>query len=210
MNDRDRLIGSLTHDLQPVRPVMAADWMAVVWVLGSLLYVIAVAALWGPIRVNAIHQLLTVPRFLLESLTGLAAIALVACCAFRAAIPGRLQPSLPLAGLTLLALWLLQYVIGLWLPALEPSMAGKRDLCWLQTGLFAVPPILVAFLTTKRLYPLRPWQTALGVSLAAGMLPALYMQLACVYIVPHILVYHLLPGLLVALAGTALALLYRR
>ena len=50
----------------------------------------------------------------------------------------------------------------------------------------------------------------MSLGLAAGMLPALYMQLACMYEPTHILSMHILPGLLMVLAGAAIALLWRR
>ena len=41
------------------------------------------------------------------------------------------------------------------------------------------------------------------------MLPALYMQLACMYEPTHILTLHVLPGLAMALIGAAVAVLWR-
>jgi hypothetical protein len=41
---------------------------------------------------------------------------------------------------------------------------------------------------------------ALRCGLAAGLIPALYMQIACMYDPGHILLFHILPGLSVALA----------
>ena len=61
----------------------------------------------------------------------------------------------------------------------------------------------------RRLYPLRYLRTAMTVGLAAGMLPALYMQMACMYEPSHILGLHLLPGLSMALIGGVIALLWR-
>jgi hypothetical protein len=49
----------------------------------------------------------------------------------------------------------------------------------------------------------------MSISLAAGMLPALYMQLACMYEPSHILAFHIFPGLLMVLAGAAIAALWR-
>lgn len=209
MRQREDLINSLCTDLKPVKSTMSADWLALIWLSLSAVYVVLVTAYYGPIRSDAIHQLLTVPRFLFETALGLVAIAMVAVCAFRAAIPGRLKRRFAVLSFGLLAVWLLQYVIGLWYPALPPSTLGAREDCWLQTIRFAVGPMLAGFLLTRRLYPLNPWYTTFGFSLVAGLLPALYMQLACMYMEPHILEFHILPGLAVALAGSFLALLYR-
>ncbi|WP_158678829.1 hypothetical protein [Pseudoalteromonas sp. T1lg75] len=62
---------------------------------------------------------------------------------------------------------------------------------------------------TRKFYPLYPRRMAISLSLASGMMPALYMQLACMYEPGHILLFHITPGLLVMVIGLGLAWLYR-
>jgi hypothetical protein len=101
-----------------------------------------------------------------------------------------------------LAAWLALMIAGFWFPALDTGMSGKRPHCNLETILYALPPLLLGLWQVRRLYPLRPVQTALAVGLAAGLFGAWYMQLACMYEPAHGLVLHLLPGLsTVPLAG---------
>ena len=209
MNKHDLLISNLSRDLAPVLPAPNINILAVVWILLSGLYVVAVTHLFGPVRPGAFSQLATEPRFLLESMLGLAAIFWISLLAFRASIPGALTRKFAAGGLILMALWLAQYVIGLVSPALEPSMLGKRDHCFMETMIYALPPILSGLFLIRRLYPLRFVRTAMSISLAAGMLPALYMQLACMYGPSHILAFHILPGLMMVLAGAAIAALWR-
>lgn len=210
MTRHEQLIQSLSDDLTAVKPIMSPDWLAVIWLLGSAVFVVLCTALDGPLRPGVFDQLLASPRFLAEMALGLAAIVMLAICAFRAAQPGRLQRRFAIASAVLLVLWLLQYLVGFWSPALPPSTAGARHTCWLETIGFAVGPMLIAFFLTRRWYPLNPWHTTLSFSLVTGLLPAWYMQMACMYRVPHIVEFHILPGLAVALAGSCLALLYRR
>jgi hypothetical protein len=209
MNKHDLLISNLSRDLAPVSPAPNVNILAMVWILLSAIYVVAVTHLFGPVRSGAFSQLATDPRFLLESMLGLAAIFWISLLAFRASIPGVLSRQFAAGGLILMALWLAQYVIGLVSPALEPSMLGKRDHCFMETMIYALPPILSGLFLIRRLYPLRFVRTAMSISLAAGMLPALYMQLACMYEPSHILVFHIFPGLLMVLAGAAIAALWR-
>lgn len=209
MNKHDLLISNLSRDLAPVSPAPNINILAMVWVLLSAIYVVAVTHLFGPIRSGAFSQLAADPRFLLESMLGLAAIFWISLLAFRASIPGVLTRRFAAGGLILMALWLAQYVIGLVSPALEPSMLGKRDHCFIETMIYALPPILSGLFLIRRLYPLRFVRTAMSISLAAGMLPALYMQLACMYEPSHILAFHIFPGLLMVLAGAAIAALWR-
>jgi hypothetical protein len=209
MNERDELILSLSRDLEPVSRVPSVNMLALGWLLVSAVCVVAMIHLMGPIRPGAYSQLVSEPRFLFENLLGATAIAWVGLAAFRAAIPAALSKSFAATGLILVALWLAQFLVGLVSPALEPSQLGKRDYCWLETIAYSIPAILIALFGVRRLYPLRYVRTAMTLSLAAGMLPALYMQLACMYEPKHILVLHLLPGLSMVLIGAAIAALWR-
>jgi hypothetical protein len=154
-------------------------------------------------------QFLEAPRFLLETLLGVAAITWVGLLAFRSAVPGELTRRFAVAGLALMALWLAQYVIGLVSPALEPSEWGKRPFCYLETMIYSAPPILAALFIARRLYPLHYRRTAMLLALAAGMIPALFMQMACMYDPSHILLLHVLPGLSMVLVAAALAAWWR-
>lgn len=210
MTDRDALIASLSTDLDTVQPVTHITGRAISWLILSTLWVVAVTHLLGPLRPNALSQLSSEPRFLLENLLGFLAIAWLCLLAFRAAIPGVLSRRFATIGAVLMALWWTSYLIGLVSPSLEPSMLGKRPHCFVETMIYALPPILLGLLMIRRLYPLSPVRNAMMVSLAAGMLPALYMQLACMYEPTHILLFHILPGLAMVLPGIALAFILRR
>ncbi len=210
MTNRNELIDQLSGDLPPVKTVGRPMLRAFAWFAVSAIYVMAVTQWFGPLRPGAVSQLLSEPRFLLESTLGVLAIAWVAVAAFRAAIPARLGKGFAIAGAVLMTLWLLNYVVGLVSPALEPSMLGKRPHCFAETLAYAVPPILLGLLMIRRLYPLSPVRNAMLLSLAAGMLPALYMQLACMYAADHILMFHILPGLVMVLPGALFGLLILR
>ena len=210
MNKYDELIANLSRDVAPVSPAPRVNMLAMIWFLLSAIYVVVATHMIGPARSGAFSQLATEPRFLMESLLGVAAIMWTSLLAFRAAIPAALTRQFATVGLVLIALWLAQYVIGLVSPALEPSMLGKRNHCYFETMIYALPPILIGLFLVRRLYPLRFVRTAMSLSLAAGMLPALYMQLACMYQPAHILAFHILPGLLMVLAGAAIAALWRQ
>mgnify|MGYP001812492977 FL=1 len=210
MKKYEELIADLSRDVAAVSPAPPVNRLGVAWFVMSAVYVVVATHIIGPGRASAFSQLATEPRFLMESLLGAAAILWTSLLAFRAAIPAALTRQFAAAGFVLLALWLAQYVIGLVSPALEPSMVGKRGHCYYETMIYALPPILVGVFIIRRLYALRFVRTAMSLSLAAGMLPALYMQLACMYEPAHILSLHILPGLLMVLAGAAIAALWRQ
>ena len=129
--------------------------------------------------------------------------------AFRGAVPAALTRRFAMVGAVLMLLWLAQYVFGLVNPALEPSELGKRGHCSMEVMLYSTPLILAAMYFIRRLYPLAFARTALSAGLAAGMIPALYMQLACMYESVHILSMHIFPGLVMGLAAAAMALVWR-
>jgi hypothetical protein len=164
----------------------------------------------GPVRPGALDQLLSGGRFALETLLGLVAITAGSLAAFRSSVPGALSPWLTRIAIVSLLAWIGCYVFGLYSPALEPSMAGKRDYCVWETFVYAGPPMLAAIWLIRRYYPLQPLRTALAAGVVAGMLPALYMQLACMYVPAHILSFHILPGLLVGPVALGVAWFWRR
>ena len=208
--DLNQLIDSLSTGLQPARSPLPADTTAALWLAVSVGFVMGITHWFGPIRANALTQLATEPRFLLETALGAVAIAFTAVMAFRTAVPGAATRQGVMIGAGLMALWLANYIVGLAYPALEPSMLGKRDHCFTETLMFAVPPACLALLLSRRLYTLRPVYSASLFCLAAAMLPALYMQIACMYVPAHILQMHILPALVVTLGGTLCVWLWSR
>lgn len=208
MSIHDDLIGELSNNLEPARPASSVNLLAGAWLLLSAIYVVGVIHFFGPIRPNAYTQLATVPRFLIESVLGLVAIGVTTYAAFRAAVPGALNKLLANSSIALMGLWLASYLVGLYNPALEPSMLGKRGHCFSETFIYALPPMLIAFVLVRRLYPLQPLTTATIIGLSAGMLPALYMQIACMYDPGHIILFHILPGFMVAAIGLTVAALW--
>ncbi len=83
-------------------------------------------------------------------------------------------------------------------------MAGKRSYCFVEPLLFGLPGLLIGVMALRRLWPLHGVFTGAVLGLAAGAMPALVMQFACMYIPQHIIVFHLLPG--IALAGIGMLL----
>jgi len=210
MKERHRtLISDLSRDLAPVSNPKKINSLAMAWFLFSACYIVLVTDLIDPIRPGALTQLITNPRFLLETLLGLAAIFWISLAAFRSSVPAALSKQFATAGTVLLVLWLAQYLIGLFSPALNPSTLGERPHCWLETMLYAVPVILAGLYFVRRFYPLRPVRTAMSIGLAAGMLPALYMQIACMYNPAHILIFHILPGSLMVGVSAGIAAIWR-
>lgn len=208
MDRRSDLIQQLADELRPAPRVRAPRHLAMLWGVGAWLFVVGATIAVQPLRPGVLDQLLDSPRFAGETLFGLLAGGLAVWVAFAVGAPGRSQRRSIALALGGLALWAGLYVYGLVSPALEPSMLGKRQLCFLEVLLYGVPSLAVGLLLLRRLAPLERWSAGLVMGAAAGAMPALLMELACMYVPSHILSHHLGPvlglALLGALAGPAL------
>ena len=204
---RQRLITELSADLRPVATPAGSATVVALWLLGAGAFSVVALLLVGPFRSASLQQLIASPRFLLENLLGVVTIVSLGVAGLRLAIPAitplRARVAWPLV---LLAAWLALYVYGFHSPSLPPSMDGKRAHCVLEAAVVGLPALLWGLWLARRWWPLHGAWSGCLLGLAAGAMPALLMQLACMYTPSHIFLYHLLPGLALggvgALAGS--------
>ena len=193
-------ISDLSRGLAATPHLKPLGWVVGWWLVGSLVYVCALTWLLGPFRLGFSEQLASHPRFMLEMALGSGALVCLAIAAFRDAVPG-LDSRLPRRiGWILAAGWLTNILTGYFAPTLEPSMLGKREHCALEAYLYSLPPAIVAIWLQRHRFPLDPIRAATLAALAAGMMPAVLMQIACMYEPTHILEGHVLPVGVLALA----------
>ena len=199
---REQLIAQLSADLDPVFKPAGSPAVVALWLLGAGLF--SVLALWlvAPFRSGSLQQLIDTPRFLLENLLGVLTVGWLGVAGLRLAIPtitplGR-RVAWPLA---LLLAWLALYAYGFYAPSLAPSMHGKRPLCVLEAAVDGLPALVWGLWLARRWWPLHGAWTGALLGLSAGAMPALLMQLACMYSPSHIFVFHLLPGLALGAVG---------
>jgi hypothetical protein len=212
VRSRDELIRELSGDLRPAPRLRDPLRLTLIWWIGAWLFVTLATIAVEPMRPGFGSQLLASPRFAGETLFGILVGVFAIRVAFSTGIPGpeSTQRRIVLA-LGLLALWASAYLYGLVDPALEPSMLGKRRLCFVEVWLYGLPILLAALLLLRRLAPLDRPSAGLVTGAAAGAIPALLMQLACMYIPSHILTHHIAPGAVLALLGAVAGrLLLRR
>ena len=199
---RDELIASLVGGLSPVRAPGKTRAKALLWLGLATFVTIAIMLARAPFRPAFIEQLGANPRFLIESLCGIAAIILAARFSFAAAVPAA-KPSFALRCLPFVVAtaWIAFYLYGLIDPALPVSMAGKRPHCFVEVLILGLPALIAGVFALRTFYPLRGSYSGALIGFAAGAIPALAMQFACMYINEHILTHHILPGLALALCG---------
>ena len=199
-----RLADALAENLTPVRQrgFLAP---ALAWLIGCWLAISMWMAVTGGPRPGLAEQIL-VPRFATEILLGITAATAALVVGLLLSVPGRVGIGRAWSvALVPLALWVALLSLGLWSPALEPSMAGKRHHCDIETLILAVLPLGVGLVLAARLAPLSRVTIGALLGLAAAGVPALLMQLFCMYEPWHALTRHLLPiglvGVLGAIAG---------
>jgi len=194
-------ITSLVDALEPVRPVGRTGARSLAWLAFAWLGAISVTLAVGPMRPDALAQLAKHPAFLVESLLGLASGVLLAVGAFALCIPGDRPVRRALPAVSLLVLWAGSYVYALVDPALPGSMLGKRPGCELQVFLLSIPLLCLGLWSARRLVPLYPAVSGGLLGAAAGAIPALLMQFACMYLPTHILSHHMAPVFVLAALG---------
>ncbi len=212
MTDPHDTIDALASRLQPVwRPGDLLVRLAL-WITCSFAIAIASTVATGPVRPGTGAALAGSPQLLLECAIGLGGVGLSGWAALSLGIPGLATRSrrvgLALGGC---ALWVAAIAVGFVAPALEPSMAGKRESCELQVLLFSIPPLLLGLLLLRGLATFDRAGPGALLGIAAGTCPALLMQLACMYDPSHAMSHHVAPILGVAALGAMLGpLLLRR
>jgi hypothetical protein len=212
MRPRADLVRELADGLRPVRRPLSPLALAFLWLGGTWSFVVTVTLTTGDVRPGAFAQLAASPRFAGEMLLGLLAGVVAIYSATDLGIPRPTAPWRRIALATLMmAGWVGSYVYGLWDPTLEPSMLGKRPGCNFEVLLFAAPPAVAAAWIVRRSLPLARVWTGGIMAAAAAAVPALFMQLACMYDPAHILSHHLAPVALAAVAGGLLGpVVFRR
>lgn len=207
---RVNLIENLSMNVLPVSSRNNILLPAVLWFLTSWVYVIALSLYLGPLRGGALESLITSPQFAIESFVGFISGALFCIIAFQESIPGLRHKWLIHLSYFCAILWISCYVVDLSFPALEPSRLGKRAHCVLEAYLYSLPPLIGGYILIYRRFPLDCIRAGLFLGISAGMLPALFMQFACMYEPSHILTHHLAPALIVIAAGALLGFMFNK
>lgn len=186
------------------RPVhLARDgWL---WLLASIAWVVAIGAYLDPIRPTSVGQLFGEPRFGIEMMLGALAALVSTRAAFALAVPGAATPRVIGLALLGIGLWLTALLVTFVTPSVEPSMFGKRESCEWEAYLLSVPPIVLGVLLQKRGAVLNPVAACAMVGVTAGLLPALFMQMACMVEPWHSLSHHAGPLLVVTVTATLLS-----
>lgn len=198
-------VEALVADLRPVSVAPGTAWALATWGALAVLLTGGTLLLLGPLREDALADLAST-RLALEVALGLSTVLALAAAAFEIGVPGgpRRERLLgPAAALG--AAWLAVALGTIDLDGPVTSMLDKRPHCLLEGLLIGILPALLGLRVA--------WRRGLGVGapsgllvgLSAGALPAIAMQIACMYDPVHALRFHFPPVLMLGLATGALA-----
>lgn len=208
--NRIDLIQTLSADLVPIQQRSKIFIPGLLWFVISWIYVVTLSLLLGPLRTGVLNALLTNPQFAFETLLGFISGALFCVLAFQESIPGLYRKWIVSIALLVALLWVFCYTLGLSFPAIDPSRMGKRAHCVLEAYLYSVPPMAIGYLLIYQRFPLHSIRAGLFIGTSAGMLPALFMQLSCMYDPLHILTHHLGPASVVIILGVILGIVFKK
>ncbi|NOR80283.1 MAG: DUF1109 family protein, partial [Methyloprofundus sp.] len=208
--NRIDLIKDLSTNVPPVCPRNGISLPIILWFFISWVYVIALSLYLGPLRDGALESLITSPQFAFELSVGFISGVLFCVIAFQESIPGLRHKWLIYLSYFSAILWVSCYVVGLSFPALEPSMLGKRAHCVLEAYLYSIPPLIIGYFLIYRRYPLNSLRAGIFLGISAGMLPALFMQISCMYDPRHILTHHIGPAFVAIVVGAILGVIFKK
>ena len=165
----DRLIGALTANLQPVRPLLSPPLRALAW-LGLVVVVAAALAMFANLAA-VWHRLVGTPDMALAALGSMATAMMAALAAFELSLPDRSR-AWGLLPLPAFALWLGASGLGCLrayvLPGTHVATMGETRDCLVFIVGISVPLSAALILMLRRAYSLTPALAATMAGLASA------------------------------------------
>ena len=199
MPSQTELIAQLTGELKPVKRLWDPNLRFITWLAASVGVVVAIMLFIQSFRADFSSQLLNF-RFLIETALAVLPTLTLSWVVLRRSVPGLSAPKwLVPATVAAVVLSLGSLFLGHFgHAATEVSMAGKRPTCLIEVlTLSWIPIAALSFLVLKG-YARHSSAMWFCIGLAGASLPMALMQVACMYVPFHNLVFHFLPALVVA------------
>ncbi len=159
---------------------------------------------WGlqEFRPHFQSQILEFTRFKIELLSGILLSFLALYIAFKKLIPGEtISSPLRFSSQVSSATFLIALVIGFFLISPESSPEGARAFCDVEILIYGGGWLTgLVFLSRHGLLKTGGWENYLY-GFSAGMVPAVIMQIACMYDPWHALIFHFGPVLILTFSG---------
>ncbi len=204
--NKDDLINQLTQDLQPVKVQMLPWQRTLVWFPLLLAAVAGISWMLDDYRPGFLSQLTEHLRFQIEMATALVVSAVALYATFSGFVPGQ-YISKPVKWLFGIAVTLLIVsLIWSFFDATPPaSREGLRPFCELEALAYGIIALIILLFINRKGLPEINAQKRFIYGFSVGLIPALIMQIACMYEPAHAVFFHYIPGLIVAGLGILLS-----
>lgn len=196
-NDLKELAGTLA----PATPLASPSKRTAFWLIPSFLCLVIFMSWLQPFREAFLSELLQFPRFTAEIALGYFAALAAIVYAFLLSVPGAVEERVVrVIFYSCLASLICLFPLNFYTSSIPVSMNGKRDFCVYETLIYgALLSSSLLLLVHRRSIFFHSKTAALFVGIGSGLLPAVSMQLACMYDPHHGLAYHYAPLLGVVL-----------
>lgn len=211
IQDKQAFIKDLTDKQHRRRPLMLPPLRALLWF--TCAFVVSAAWMYSAqaFRPGFVDQLLHHPLFLIEIAAAFLFTVLGAYILMVRSTPGECLPRGAVASLWVLGtLFITGFAASFthWAP--EATMAGKRDECWHEVVTYGAVCLLLFIVMIRQGWVRFSWRLGLLYGLVSGLVPATWMQLACMYVPEHSLKFHYLPVLILVPIGLLAMRLVRK
>jgi len=204
-NTAEKLIDDLVIDLKPVKRLLKPSTRASLWLVFCILVSIFLVSITGTYRDGFQADLISSPRFLIETISGFLSGIVAAYYAFELVVPNqRWSKHKKLLSILPFLIFILLSLYSIFNPALPPSWSGWRQGCERDILLYGSIPMLLFFILANKAAPTEKEWTGILIGISAMAPSAALMQLACMYNPWHFLGFHVAPVILIALIGARL------
>lgn len=209
--DQQAFIKGLVANHRRRRPLLLAGKRALLWYAIAFPATVAMMHYVQAFRPGFVDQLAHHPLFLIEVVSALLFAPVGAYVALASSIPGERVSKRAVIGLwVLIALFGIGLVAGFTPLAPETSTVGARHACWLEVLVYGAVCLMIFGIMVRRGWVRFSWTRGILYGLAAGLVPAALMQLACMYNPSHALIFHYLPTVILITLGLAIMRLIHR
>ena len=203
-NRKESFIKGLSELCKPVRPLPRPSVRGAVWSVVALVVAVGLTWMVQPFRPGFMEQLATHPVFVAEVVSGLLLVPLTAYALLVLSVPGGRVPVSVIVLLSFLAtVFLFCQPLAFAGLAPESTMVGKRAACWLEVIIYGTILLALIHWFLRKAMPRFGWRGRIATGLCAGLLPAVLMEIACLYEPHHQVHYHYLPMLVPVLCALA-------
>ncbi len=204
--DHSKFIESIVDDLTEQKSIFSPEKRTLLFLpiyVGSIALIMYMIA---PYRENFISDFQSI-HFLFEFLSGIICFGLLIYSSYLSVVPGALKKRNHIVFLLLVLFYSFVVLMSFSSPALTPSMDGKRATCVFEVLFLSILPLAHLIFLLKRGVFYYKSNITFYAGLACALIPAVIMNIACMYDPIHNFKFHFMP---VFIVGAIAALIIKK